>query len=55
VDSESINVEAFFINKNNHRELKEYRDIADELWIENIQLNIPIKDVYEGTDLVTVQ
>jgi Uma2 family endonuclease len=55
VDSESISIEAFFINNNNHWELREYRDIADELWIENIQLSIPLKDVYEGTDLVTTQ
>src|SRR4051794_32309100 len=54
-DSESISIEAFFINNNNHWELREYRDIADELWIDNIQLSIPLKDVYEGTDLVTAQ
>jgi len=55
VDSESINIEAFSINKNNHWELRESRDITDALWIENIQLSIPLKDVYEGTGLLPAQ
>jgi Uma2 family endonuclease len=55
VDSEVIGIEAFFINNNNHWELREYRDIAEELWIENIQLSILLKDVYESTDLITAQ
>jgi Uma2 family endonuclease len=55
VDSESISVEAFFINENNHWELKEYRIITDTLWIEAIQLSIPLTDVYEGTELIITQ
>ena len=55
VDSGAIGVEAFFINKTNHWELKEYRNITDALWIETIQLSIPLTDVYEGTDLIITQ
>ena len=55
VDSESVNVEAFFINSNKHWELREYSNVADELWLENIHLSLPLKDVYEGTDLVTTK
>ncbi len=53
VDSESVDVEAFFINSNKHWELREYCNVADEFWIENIGLSIPLRDVYEGTDLLT--
>ena len=53
VDSESINVESFFINKSNHWELQEYNNATDALWIETIQLSIPLTDVYEGTELIS--
>ncbi|TKK68040.1 Uma2 family endonuclease [Ilyomonas limi] len=55
VDSESISVEAFFINKNNRWELKEYKNATDVLRIETIQLSIPLTDVYERTELIIIQ
>ena len=54
IDSESISVEAFYINQNDHWELKEYRNIIDILWIGSIQLNIPLTDIYEDTELITM-
>jgi len=55
VDSESVSIEAFFINENNHWELKEYRNITDALYIETIKLIIPLTDIYEATELIAAQ
>jgi len=54
VDSESVGIEAFFINANHHWELKEYRNVEAELWIENIRLTVPLKEIYEDTELLSV-
>jgi Uma2 family endonuclease len=51
VDSESINIEAFRINNNNHWELEEYKTVSGELALPSVQVNIPIADIYEGTKL----
>lgn len=51
VDAESVNIEAFRINSNNHWELEEYKTISGELAIPSVQVIISIADIYEGTKL----
>jgi Uma2 family endonuclease len=51
IDSESIHIEAFRINSNNHWELEEYKTISGELVIPSVQVNVPIAFIYEGTRL----
>lgn len=51
VDSESIIVECFRLNENNHWELEEYKNLDDKLHIPALSLQIPLKDIYEGTKL----
>ncbi|HTE12725.1 MAG TPA: Uma2 family endonuclease [Chitinophagaceae bacterium] len=51
IDSESINVEAFAINQNGFWELREYKNIHETLFIQTIQMEIPVSSLYEGTKL----
>jgi Uma2 family endonuclease len=51
IDSESINVEVFAINPNGFWELREYKNIHETLLIQTIQMEIPVKSLYEGTKL----
>jgi len=51
IDSESINIEVFRINSNNHWELEEYKTIPGKLEIPTVQVSISIADIYEGTKL----
>lgn len=53
VDSESISIEAFRINKNGHWELEEYKEAADGIFIRSVKLSIPVAEIYEGTKLLT--
>ena len=52
VDSESINVEAFYINDTGHWELTEYKNIEDTLFIKAIQSSFQLSEIYEGTKLM---
>ena len=52
IDSESIHIEAFSINKSGHWELKEYNSFDDTLLIDSIQTNLLLLDIYEGTKLL---
>ena len=52
VDSESINVEAFYINDTGHWELTEYKNIQDTLFIKAIQSSFQLSEIYEGTKLM---
>ncbi|HUC83445.1 MAG TPA: Uma2 family endonuclease [Flavisolibacter sp.] len=52
IDSQSIAVEAFVINKNGYWELKEYNSLPDLLSLETIGVKLPLKEIYEGTKLV---
>ena len=54
VDSESINIEAFRINSNDHWELEEYKTVSAKLIIPSVQVSISIEDIYEGTKLSAV-
>jgi len=51
IDSESVNIEAFRINSNNHWELEEYKSVFGYLTIPSVQINISITDIYEGSKL----
>ncbi len=51
VDSKSIVIEAFRINESGHWELEEYKTIDGTLLVKNVQLTIPLTDIYEGTKL----
>jgi Uma2 family endonuclease len=48
VDSESLNVYAFRINEKSHWELGEYKMIEDILPVKNLDLSIPLTEIYEG-------
>jgi Uma2 family endonuclease len=51
VDSESITVECFRLNKNNHWELEEYKSADQTLAILTLAINISLNQIYEGTKL----
>lgn len=51
IDSETINIEAFRINPNNHWELEEYCKINQELNFPSIQQSIALSEIYEGISL----
>ena len=51
VDSESISIEAFRLNANNHWELEEYKKGAESFSINTINIALSFADVYEGTEL----
>lgn len=52
IDSESINIEAFYINEHGNWELNEYKNIEETLSIKSVQVFLELKDIYEGTKLV---
>ena len=49
VDSESINIESFRLNESLHWELEEYKTDSEILRIPALAINIPLKDIYQGT------
>lgn len=51
VDSESIRVQAFRINKENRWELEDYRSIKDILTVPILGASVSLKEIYEGTKL----
>ena len=51
IDSESISIEAFSINQNNHWELIEYKTVENTLSIATIDFQLPLIEIYEGTKL----
>src|SRR6266496_3505558 len=52
VDSESVNIEAFRLNANNHWELEEYNKAAENFPIHAINTALSVAEIYEGTDLL---
>jgi len=54
IDSEAINVEVFFLNKENHWELREYKSIENFFFLESIQVRLELREIYEGTKLTVV-
>lgn len=52
IDSESINIEIFFLNDHGNWELREYKSIDDSLSLNSIQVKLELKEIYEGTKLL---
>lgn len=50
-DTATAKIESWYINAANHWELQEYKGLAAALHIQTIDLTIPFKDIYEGTEL----
>ena len=55
VESEAINVEIFFLNNENHWELREYKSIENYFILESIQVKLELTEIYEGTKLIAGQ
>jgi Uma2 family endonuclease len=53
IDSESISVEAFSINKEGLWQLKEYKQMNEALSLKSIDVNLPLTEIYEGTKLIS--
>jgi len=51
VDSETIHIEVFRLNENNHWELEEYDSIENFLFIKAIDEKIDLSEIYEGVNL----
>jgi Uma2 family endonuclease len=52
VDTESILIEIFRLNAQNHWELEEYKSVDQSLEITSLNLSIPMTEIYEGTKLL---
>jgi Uma2 family endonuclease len=50
-DSESIHIEVFRLNENNHWELEEYNSVENFLFIKAIDEKILISEIYEGVNI----
>ena len=50
IDSLSLNIEAFRLNKNNHWELEEYKTLDETLQILTLDLSISCINIYDGTE-----
>jgi Uma2 family endonuclease len=51
VDSESIHVEHFAINKEGLWQLKEHSTSQEKIFIETLDLRLPLKEIYEDSQL----
>jgi Uma2 family endonuclease len=51
VDSESIHLQVFRLNENNHWELEEYDSLGNLLHIKAIDENILLSEIYEGVKI----
>ncbi|NII23468.1 hypothetical protein HB364_00145 [Pseudoflavitalea sp. X16] len=52
VDTESIKIEVYYINQQQHWELQEYKSRDETLQIQSLGLSIPLTDIYEDTGLI---
>jgi len=52
IDSEDMSIEVFRVNKHNHWELEEYKKADEVLSILTLGLQIPVKEIYEGTKVL---
>jgi Uma2 family endonuclease len=50
IDSLSVFVETFRLNKNNHWELEEYKEVEEVLTVPSLNISIPLIEIYEGMD-----
>ena len=51
IDSKSVHIEAFRINKKGLWELEEYKTVEETLPIPALELTLSMKEIYEGTKL----
>lgn len=51
IDSLSVSVEAFRVNKNGHWELEEYKSLEEVLQLPSLKVSIPLEDIYDGSSL----
>ncbi len=51
VDSESLHIEVFRLNENNHWELEEYDDAGNYLYLKSINEKIQVGEIYEGVNM----
>ena len=51
IDSESMHIEIFRLNKNNHWELQEYNSINDTVIIKAIDETIRLSEIYDGVQI----
>ena len=47
IDSTAISVEAFYINAHQNWELKEYKNMDENLAFHSLGFNIQLKDIYQ--------
>jgi Uma2 family endonuclease len=52
VDTETINIEVFRLNKANHWELEEYTSPDHQLEILSLKLTLTVSELYKGTRLL---
>lgn len=52
IEPEIIGIEAFYINANEHWELKEYKNIDDTLFLNSINSSLTLKEIYDETRAV---
>lgn len=50
IDSESVNIEAFYINEHGNWELKEYKSIDEILSLNSIDTFLELKEIYDGVN-----
>ena len=53
IDSLSVSVEAFAINEKGNWELREHTSPEATLYLSSIQTSITLKEIYEGTKLIS--
>lgn len=51
IDSESISVEAFHLNNNQHWELEEFKNIQSSMKIYSLDITLSLVDIYKDTGL----
>jgi len=51
VDPLKVYIEVHFINNNNNWELREYKDISDDIYLPSLQMSLRISEIYEGIEL----
>lgn len=52
VDSESIHIEIFRLNKNGHWELEEYNSLTDTVIIKAIDETVILSEIYDGVRII---
>lgn len=51
VDSETIGIEVFRLNRSGHWELEGYKSVTETLAIPTVNVSIPLVEIYEGVNL----